>query len=141
MNAEPTARRPSASRSRSLLPLLIFAAAFGGSPMAARAHHGGDVEWGKATLGPITGTATKFAFLFPHVYVEVDVQQEGGAAPWTFTTRWTPTILRALGWTHASIKPGDTVTLTYLPHIQKPQIGQMVTIEVNGEPLPLTPPR
>jgi hypothetical protein len=141
MHAEPVARRSSALRLRPFVALIVVAAAFAGSPMAARAHHGGDVEWGKATLGPVTGTATKFAFLFPHVYVEVDVQQEGGTAPWTFTTRWTPTILRDLGWTRASIKPGDTVRVTYLPHVNKPQIGQMITMEVNGKPLPLTPPR
>jgi hypothetical protein len=68
----------------------------------------------------------------------MDVAADGGAAPWTITTRWTPTILRSHGWSRDSIKPGDEVTVTYLPHVDKPHIGQMVTIEVNGQPLPLS---
>jgi hypothetical protein len=93
---------------------------------------------GEETQGPITGTATKFAFQFPHVYFEMDVAADGAAAAWTITTRWTPTILREHGWSRDSIKEGDRVTLTYLPHVDKPRVGQMVTIEVNGESLPLS---
>jgi hypothetical protein len=103
--------------------------------LEAGAHHGGDVEWGDETLGPLTGTATKFAFQFPHVFFEME--EESGAA-WTITTRWTPTILREHGWTRESIKPGDKITLTYWPHVEKPRVGQMVTIEVNGRALPLS---
>jgi hypothetical protein len=102
------------------------------------AHHGGDVEWADDAVGPISGTATKFAFQFPHVYFEMDVPADGGTAAWTITTRWTPTILREHGWSRESIKAGDRVTLTYLPHVDKPRVGQMVTIEVNGESLPLS---
>jgi hypothetical protein len=59
-------------------------------------------------------------------------------ATWTITTRWTPTILREHGWSRESIKPGDKITVTYLPHVEKPRIGQMQTIEVNGKSLPLS---
>jgi hypothetical protein len=104
----------------------------------AAAHHGGDVEWGNKTVGPITGTATKFSFQFPHVFFEMNVAENGGVAPWTITTRWTPTILRDHGWTRDSIKPGDKVTVRYLPHVEKPHIGQMMTVEVNGQSLPLS---
>jgi hypothetical protein len=102
------------------------------------AHHGGDVEWANKAVGPITGTATKFSFQFPHVFFDMNVAEEGGAAPWTITTRWTPTILREHGWNRDSIKPGDKVTVTYLPHVEKPHIGQMVTVEVNGRSLQLS---
>ena len=106
-------------------------------PAGCFAHHGGDVEWGDGPLGPMTGTAKKFAFQFPHVYVEVDVAADGAAVPWTLVTRWTPTILREHGWSRDSIKPGDTLTVTYLPHVERPHIGQMVSIEINGQSLPL----
>lgn len=104
-------------------------------PLAA--HHGGDVEWAETAVGPITGTATKFAFQFPHVFFEMDVAGESGVAQWTITTRWTPTILRSHGWSRDSIKAGDRVTVSYLPHVDKPRVGQMVAIEVNGRELPL----
>jgi hypothetical protein len=102
----------------------------------AAAHHGGDVEWGEKAAGPITGTATKFAFHFPHVFFEMTVDEKGAATSWMLTTRWTPTILREHGWSRESIKPGDKVTVTYLPHVEKPHIGQMQAIEVNGTVLP-----
>ena len=100
------------------------------------AHHGGAVEWGQEELGPITGIAKKFAFQFPHVYISVDVTDASGdAADWTLVTRWTPTILRAHGWSRDSIKAGDTIKVTYLPHKESPRIGSIVSIEVNGQPL------
>jgi hypothetical protein len=104
----------------------------------AVAHHGGDVEWADTAVGPITGTATKFAFQFPHVYFEMNVAEDASNALWTITTRWTPTILREHGWSRDSIKAGDRVTVTYLPHVDKPRVGQMMTVEVNGKPLPLS---
>jgi Family of unknown function (DUF6152) len=104
----------------------------------AAAHHGGDVEWQDKAVGPIAGTATKFAFQFPHVFFEMNVEQGGSTTTWTITTRWTPTILRDHGWSRESIKPGDKISVTYLPHVEKPTVGQMQTIEVNGQSLPLS---
>ena len=113
-------------------PALIAACWLAAWPAAA--HHGGDVEWADQAVGPITGTASKFSFQFPHVFFDMDV----AGTPWTITTRWTPTILRDHGWTRSSIKSGDEVTVTYLPHVERPHVGQMVTIEVNGTALPLS---
>ena len=104
-------------------------------PADSAAHHGGAVEWGDEQLGPITGTATKFAFQFPHVYVALDVTENGAVSPWTLVSRWTPTILREHGWSRDSIKPGDKVTVTYLPHVATERVGSIVSIEVNGRPL------
>ena len=115
-----------------VLALVVFAA----GPTSA--HHGGDVEWGDKAVGPITGTATKFAFQFPHVFFEMTVEDNGATSAWTITTRWTPTILREHGWNRESIKPGDKITVTYLPHVEKSHIGQMQTIEINGKSLPLS---
>jgi hypothetical protein len=118
--------------------VLVAACLLAAGPLTA--HHGGDVEWADAAVGPISGTATKFAFQFPHVFFEMEVADGDARATWTITTRWTPTILREHGWGRDSIKPGDMVTVTYLPHVEKPRIGQMQTIEVNGKSLPLSFP-
>jgi hypothetical protein len=126
--------RPSMSRRA----LCALAASWLGAAWPAAAHHGGDVEWADKAVGPITGTATKFAFQFPHVFFEMNVAEDGGVVPWMITTRWTPTILREHGWGRDSIKAGDKITVTYLPHVEKARIGQMVTVEVNGRALPLS---
>jgi hypothetical protein len=124
---------------RLLISRSIAVAAMGFSAAwPAAAHHGGGVEWAAKAVGPITGTATKFSFQFPHVFFEMNVAENGVEVPWTITTRWTPTILREHGWTRESIKAGDKVTVTYLPHVDKEHIGQMETIEVNGKPLMLS---
>jgi hypothetical protein len=105
-------------------------------PWTASAHHGGAVEWGEQEVGPISGKAVEFAFRFPHVQVLVDVTDIYDAtARWTLVTRWTPTILRQHGWTRDSIKPGDRVTVTYLPHVESVTVGSIRSIEVNGEAL------
>ena len=102
------------------------------------AHHGGFVEWQDRLEGPLTGVATDFVFRFPHVVIYMDVTDESGEIRnWAASTRWTPTILRQHGWTRNSIQAGDTVTVTYYPHVTEPTVGYMATIEVNGEALPL----
>jgi hypothetical protein len=104
----------------------------------AAAHHGGAVEWGAEELGPVEGVVAEFAFRFPHVQVLVDVADPSGAtARWTLVTRWTPTILRQHGWSRDSLKPGDAVSFTYLPHKESPTIGSIQRIDVNGEALAL----
>lgn len=113
---------------------VIGAASF----QAASAHHGGAIEWAAEERGPMSGTVTEFAFRFPHVQVFVDVADEQGVTTgWTLVTRWTPTILRRHGWSRDSLKPGDSITFTYLPHRESPNVGAIETIEVNGDPLPL----
>lgn len=115
---------------------LAVASVLGGS--IAAAHHGGDVEWSDEDGGTLTGRATKFAFQFPHVFFEMNVGEPPNVVLWSITTRWTPTVLREHGWSRDSIKPGDTVTVTYRPHVDRAHVGQMTTIEVNGTALPLS---
>ena len=103
----------------------------------SQAHHGGAVEWRDDVAGPLTGVATEFFFRFPHIFVALEVTDGATVTHWRMTSRWTPTILRNHGWTRNSIRPGDTVTVTYTPHVSDPTVGQMQTIEVNGESLPL----
>lgn len=122
---------PARRRCFAFLALVLLPFAFG------HAHHGGAVEWQERVAGPLTGTATDFAFRFPHVVVTLEVGEGESVETWSIVTRWTPTILRRAGWSRSSIEPGDRVTVTYRPHVGEPTIGHMETIEVNGETLPL----
>ena len=118
-----------------VLATAVLLIAFG--PLAS-AHHGGRVEWQDRVEGPIVGVATEFALRFPHVLVFIDVKDKSGNVQrWALNTRWTPTILRQHGWTRDSIKPGDTIEVTYQPHVRQPTVANMVTLKVNGKELPL----
>ena len=116
--------------------LIVCAAMFAapGDATPARAHHGGGVEYFMdQTLGPITGTVTLFSFSFPHPYIQFDVKGEDGTTQkWSAVMQLTPTRLRTRGWTRDSVKPGDTLTVTYSPHRTAPHIGFARRIEVNG---------
>lgn len=101
----------------------------------ARPHHGGGVEYFMdQTLGPITGTVTRFSFSFPHPYIQFDVTQpDGTVQKWSAVMQLTPTRLRTRGWTRDSIKPGDTLSVTYSPHRSAPHVGFARRLEVNGK--------
>jgi hypothetical protein len=104
-------------------------------------HHGGAIEWfdGRVT-GPITVTATRFAFSFPHPQLYGEKKDaNGNVESWSFVIRLTPSGLKELGWTSRSIKPGDTLTITYNPHKTMPTVAQPVRLLVNGKFLPLEP--
>ncbi len=102
-------------------------------------HHGGAIEWfGDKTIGPVTVTATRFAFSFPHPQFYGDIKDESGKTQsFSFVIRLTPTGLRDLGWTGKSIKPGDTLTVTYHPHKTMATVVQPVRVLINGKFLPL----
>ena len=99
--------------------LVLAAAMFAAWPVAA--HHGGDVEWADGRSGRSRVRHRNSLSSFRTCFSRWTLRGQ----PWTITTRWTPTILRDHSWSRDSIKPGDKVTVTYRPHIEKPQVGQM----------------
>ena len=101
----------------------------------AHAHHGGGVEYFMdRTLGPITGVVTSFNFSFPHPQIYFDVTDASGKVQkWAAVMQLTPTALRARGWTRASVKAGDKLSVTYSPHRTAPNVGFARRIEVNGK--------
>lgn len=107
----------------------------------AGAHHGGGSYWDRdSQIGPITGTATRLAFVFPHVTIYFDAEDENGnVEDYAMSIRWTPTVLRDIGWNRRTIVAGDEVTVTYVPHKQDPTVGSLISLEVNGEPTPIGP--
>ena len=86
------------------------------------------------TRGPITGVVTSFSFSFPHPYIQFDVKDETGTVQkWSAVMQLTPTRLRTRGWTRDSVKPGDTLTVTYSPHRTAPNVGFARRLDVNGK--------
>ncbi len=112
-----------------------------GSPGSTSAHHGGFVNWEQELLiGPVKAVATELAFRFPHPQLSLEITDESGSVePWTLALRPTPTGLRTRGWNRNTVKPGDTLTVTYSPHVTAPNVGIVRRLVVNGEFIPIEP--
>jgi hypothetical protein len=63
----------------------------------------------------ISGTVTSFEWTNPHSYIEIDAPDASGAAKHWSIELGSPSILRASGWNHGTLAPGDKVTLTINP--------------------------
>jgi hypothetical protein len=103
------------------------------------AHHGGEINWQQDNLvGPVTMTATRFAFSFPHPQFYAEMKDKNGRTQsWSIVLRPTPTGLRERGWTRNSIKPGDILTVTYNPHKTAPRVAIARRVLINGKFLPI----
>ena len=117
------------------LGLALAAFLMAGGSSSTFAHHGGGVEYFMdQTRGPISGVVTQFSFSFPHPYIQFDVKDDNGKVQkWSAVMQLTPTRLRSRGWTRDSVKPGDTLTVTYSPHRSAPNVGFARRIVVNGK--------
>jgi hypothetical protein len=81
----------------------------------AAAHHSFAVHFVADELVMVAGTVTEFSFRNPHGMLLLDAKSADGAvAQWRIETN-SPNILRRRGWTEASIKPGDMVTVEGYP--------------------------
>ena len=67
-------------------------------------------------------------------------EEQGKLAEYMMSIRWTPTVLRKLGWNRKTIKPGDELTVIYIPHKQKATVGALVRLKVNGKTVAIAPP-
>ena len=83
-----------------------------GVPLAA--HHGtGTYDSAKSVT--LSGVVTEFAFTNPHVALFFDVKDDSGqVVNWAIEMN-SPGVLRRAGWTKATFKAGDQITITVRP--------------------------
>jgi hypothetical protein len=81
-------------------------------PLAA--HHGtGTYDSSKSVT--LSGTVTEFSFRNPHAALFFDVADAAGRkVNWAIEMN-SPGVLRRAGWTNATFKPGDQITITVRP--------------------------
>lgn len=98
------------------------------------AHHGGALEYDATkVIGPFTGTVTRFEFAYPHPTLHFEVKGDGGTVmQWAALIRPTPAVLRKHGWNRESMKPGDIIVITMLPHKSVENFGNTLRLTVNG---------
>jgi len=91
--------------------LLIAALGLLVGAASARAHHAFAAEYDAKKPVTLTGTVTKVDWRNPHAWFYVDVKDDGGKVTnWGFELPSPNGLMRA-GWTHNSLKIGDTITV------------------------------
>jgi Family of unknown function (DUF6152) len=70
----------------------------------------------------LTGNVTDFQWSNPHVYIEIDVPEEGGPVTHWSIEMGSPSILMQSGWKFSSIKKGDKITVVINP-LKNGQLG------------------
>ena len=82
----------------------------------------------------VSGTVSYFSFTNPHSFIDIAVKDaKGAAATWkVFAT--SKVVLQRYGWTPASVKAGDTITVTGHPDKARPQEMYLTKIKfANGK--------
>jgi hypothetical protein len=84
------------------------------SPAPALSHHS-NVAYEVTKVITVTGVVKEFQWVNPHTWVILSVDDgKGGKVEWSAEGR-APGILLRAGWTRASLKQGETVTIDMSP--------------------------
>ena len=103
--------------------------------VSVRAHHGtGTYDSSKSVT--LSGVVTEFAFTNPHAALYFDVTDASGkAVNWAIEMN-SPGVLRRAGWTKATFKAGDQITITVRPAKAGTPVGlinRAQPVVVNGK--------
>jgi hypothetical protein len=100
----------------------------------AFAHHGSVVSYDKNKMITVEGTVTEFRWRNPHVYVMYDVKDaEGNVVNWGAETHSPIVCENQDGWTKATLKPGDKITISVFPSKIGTSRGLLAKIVLNGK--------
>ncbi len=101
----------------------------------AAAHHG-FAMFDTHNQKTITGTVKSFEWTNPHTWTWINVPNDkGGVDTWGFEGM-SPNFLGRRGWTRNTLKPGDTITITYFPLKDGSKGGAFLSCKrPNGEEL------
>jgi len=74
------------------------------------AHHSASAEFDLSKRITLQGLVTKVEWMNPHVFVYVDVKEDGKTANWACETAG-PNTLERQGWSRTTLRIGDRVTV------------------------------
>jgi hypothetical protein len=97
-----------------VLAAILFSGLVAATAGAAAAHHGFAV-FDTSSQKNITGTVHEFQWTNPHTWVWLDVTNDKGGVDTYGFEGMSPNYLERRGWTRKTLKPGDTITVTYFP--------------------------
>lgn len=94
---------------------LLALAGLGASGGAAWAHHSFAVFFDETRTVRVEGVVTAFRFTNPHATIVLQVRgADGRETEWRAETN-APVVLQRRGWTRASLRPGERITLVGWP--------------------------
>jgi hypothetical protein len=93
---------------------------------AALAHHSFAMFDANKTM-TVKGVVKEFQWTNPHSWIELEVKNKGKVQNWSFETS-SPLNLKRNGWTKQSLKPGDTVSVSFHPRKDGGLGGSVVSV-------------
>jgi hypothetical protein len=93
-------------------PLALAVAALLLASLPATAHHSFAAEYDSHDLITLTGVITEVDWTNPHIYVHVNVKDAAGKVTDWALEGYPPNTLKRTGFARASLKEGDTITIT-----------------------------
>ena len=97
------------------------------------AHHG-NAAYDTAKTVTVKGTVTDYIWTNPHVFVKVDVKDEGGNTVHWIVEAQNPVSMGQIGWSKNTFKPGDEVIVDCIPAKNNQPIGRFRgRIVINGK--------
>jgi hypothetical protein len=112
-------------------PALWFLACMS-MPLLAFGHHSGAIYDMQQTV-TIDGVVTRYAWANPHVYIHLEQTTATGEVIEWAVEGYPPAAMRRIGWTDATLRPGDRITVVGSPTRRTTNRGlHPDTIEVAG---------
>jgi hypothetical protein len=99
------------------------------------AHHGGAAYDTEKRIS-VKATVTEWVWSNPHCFLKIDAKDDkGNVVHWALETS-NPSDMVNLGWSKQSFKPGDEVTVTFMPVKNGAPVGRIQQVVlVNGQTL------
>lgn len=99
------------------------------------AHHGGAAYDTEKRIS-VKATVTEWVWSNPHCFLKIDAKDDkGNVVHWALETS-NPSDMVNLGWSKQSFKPGDEVTVTFMPVKNGAPVGRIQQVVLaNGQTL------
>ncbi len=105
----------------------------------SNAHHS-DAGMDENRVVTLEGKVTEFLWRQPHVYLGVEVMENGQPVVWDIQLAGINSLARNSGWTSETFQPGDEVFLRVNPAVNGKPYGKMSSIErLDGSTVALKP--
>jgi hypothetical protein len=101
---------------------------------SAAAHHS-FAEFNMNEEKTVTGVVKQVEWTNPHIWIWIDVTNDKGSTDLYGFEGMSPNFLERRNWTRSTLKPGDTITVSYRPLRSGKNGGMFMNGKANGKTL------